>query len=164
MLGPFATVAAAIAAAWVAYSLGRAQISVAETQAKIAERNWQTVNEKIVLDLFERRIAIFEGIRAVVSDVLRTGQPTQQEYFQYLKAIDKAPYYFGPEVTEYLETLRHLISELELDHSIISNFYDPARTERIKGRTTRMTELSQFYETSKHLFGPYIQAHQKVES
>ena len=74
LAGPIATVLAASAAAFVAYRLGQSQISVARTQAEIAERNWQTSNEKIVLELFERRLAIYEEIRGVIGEVTRSGK------------------------------------------------------------------------------------------
>jgi len=59
-------------------------------------------------------------------------------------------------------TRQRLIIELQLDASIIADQRNPDRSDRIKGRTQRMNDLSDFYETSKKLFGPYIQAHQKV--
>ena len=46
LAGPVATIVAASAAAFVAFRLGQSQISVARLQAGIAERNWQTSNEK----------------------------------------------------------------------------------------------------------------------
>jgi hypothetical protein len=161
--GPVATAIAASAAAFVAYRLGRSQIAVAEIQADVAKRNWQTANERIVLDLFERRIAIFEGIRGVVAKVLSTGRPDDETYFEFVKAIDKATYFFGPEVADYLEELRLLIIDLQLDANVISDNRNPDRSEHIKGKTERMKKLSKFYETTKVLFGPYIQAHQKIE-
>jgi hypothetical protein len=51
--GPIATVIASAAAAFVAYRLGKSQIAVAKMQADIAQRNWRTANEKVVLELFE---------------------------------------------------------------------------------------------------------------
>ena len=54
--GPAATVFAVLTAGWITFRLGQSQISVAKTQADIAERNWRTSNEKIVLDLFDKRL------------------------------------------------------------------------------------------------------------
>ncbi|MBR0974098.1 hypothetical protein [Bradyrhizobium japonicum] len=160
--GPVATVIAAGAAGFVAYRLGKSQADSARIQAQVAKRNWRTQNERVVLELFERRIAIFEGIRAVVSETLRTGQPNDEVYFKYVAAIDKVPYYFGPEVEEYIEKVRLLIIDLQLDASTIADDRNPDRNDRIRGRTRRMQELSEFYATAKTLFGPYIKAHQKV--
>jgi hypothetical protein len=100
-----------------------------------------------VLNLFERRISIFEGIRKAVSEALRTGHPNDAVYFEYCKAVELVPYYFGPEIEEYLEKVRRLIIDLQLDASIIANDRDPERNERIKGRTQRIKDLSEFYET-----------------
>jgi hypothetical protein len=162
--GPIATVVAATAAAFVAYSLGRSQIAAAQNQATVANKNWQTENERVVLELFERRLAIFEGIRNVIAQVLRTGKPDNATYFEYVKAIDTAPYFFGPEVNEYLEELRILIIDLQLDADVISDNLNPERTAHIEGRTKRMKKLTRFYDRSKELFGPYMQAHQKVDN
>ncbi|MCG6203334.1 hypothetical protein LPW26_01670 [Rhodopseudomonas sp. HC1] len=155
--GPLATVMAAAAAAFVAYTLGKAQIDV-------AERNWQTANEKLVLELFERRIAVFEEIRSAVSGVLRTGQPTDGDYLAYCRAIDRAPYYFGSEVGVYLEKIRLLIIELQLDATIIADHHASDQHARIWGRVERMKELAGFYDQAGALFGPYIKAHQKIVS
>ena len=105
LAAPFATVVAAAAAAFVAYRLGQSQIAVARTQAKIAERNWQTSNERIVLELFDRRLAIYEEIRSVVGSVTRSGRAPDEELFKFDKAMDRVPYFFGPEVQAYLKEL-----------------------------------------------------------
>jgi hypothetical protein len=160
--GPVATIFAAAAAAFVAYRLGKSQAESARIQAQVAKRTWRTQNERIVLDLFERRISIFEDIRKVVAEALRTGQPDDALYFEYCKAVELVPYYFGPEIEEYLEKVRHLIIELQLDASIIADQRNPDRNERSKGHVQRMNDLSDFYKTSKKLFRPYIQAHQKI--
>jgi len=160
--GPVATVLAACAAAFVAYRLGQNQIAVAKTQAEIADRAWQTSNEKVVLDLFERRLAIVDGIRAVVANVMATGRPSADDYFDFCRAVDRVPYFFGPEVAIYLETIRLLINEIQLDRSIIADDRSPDRTDRIKGHAERMKTLVAYYDVSKGLFGPYIQAHQRV--
>ena len=68
LAGPIATVFAAGAAAFVAYRLGKSQIAVAKTQADIAQRNWETANERVVLELFEKRLAIYEKETRPVMD------------------------------------------------------------------------------------------------
>jgi hypothetical protein len=162
--GPIATVIAAGAAAFVAYTLGRSQAKSASVQARVAKSNWQTANERIVLELFERRIAIFEGIRKVVASVMASGQPSDQTYRDYLSATEKAAYYFGPEVNEYLETIRHLILDIESGNIVMRDDFHPHRIEAVQNHTKRMTELSEFNGRAKILFGPYIQAHQKAEA
>lgn len=156
--GPIATVVAASAAAFVAYRLGSSQAEAARLQAEVAKRNWQTSNERVVLELFERRLAIFEGIRHVVAKIMTSGQPGNAEEREYLEAIDRAPFYFGPEVVQYLERIRIVIIDIEASNSAIK-LHDPSGP---KLHHDRMIELSGFYREAPKLFGPYIQAHQKV--
>jgi hypothetical protein len=164
LAGPIATVLAASAAAFVAYRLGQSKISVARTQAEIAERNWQTSNEKIVLELFERRLAIYEGIRVVIGEVTRGGKAPDELVFQYLTAIDRAPYYFGDEVQGYLETIRLHLIDLELSNSMLANPTVPDRAIWAERRTEHFLGVTGFYKEAPTIFRPYIQAHQKIKN
>src|SRR4051812_40867078 len=81
--GPGATVMASFAAAVVAYMLGRSQRKIAELQAAIAERTWKTANDKIVLELFQPRMEIYDAVSAVVGKS-HTGKPPPNElYFEF---------------------------------------------------------------------------------
>jgi hypothetical protein len=131
LAGPCATVIAAGAAALVAYRLGQSQISVARTQAEIAERNWQTSNEKIVLELFERRLVIYEEIRGVIGEVTRSGADPNDVFFRYGTATDRAPYFFGQEIQDYLEAIRKHLADLELSNTMLN---DPNISDRACGQ------------------------------
>jgi hypothetical protein len=123
--GPIATVFAAAMAGWIAYTIGRRQVEV-------AEKNWKTSNEKIVLELFDKRLAIFEdNIRAVISEVMRSAEATDEVLFRYDKAIDRVPYFFGEEVQNYLNQLRHHLIELGLAVTMMAA-NDPDRHEWIE--------------------------------
>ncbi|MGY3358472.1 hypothetical protein ACVWZK_005135 [Bradyrhizobium sp. GM0.4] len=157
---PIATVIAASAAAFVAYRLGRAQADAARIQAQVAKSNWQTANERVVLDLFERRISIFEGIRAVIATIVQTGQPSEQDYNDYCRALDRVPFYFGKELQTYLEQLRLTIIGLQAANQSLK--YHLLNDEMSDKRQQRMSDLNDFYKKGFDLFAPYIQAHQKA--
>ena len=67
LAGPIATVIAALTAGGIAIWLGRAQVTTARLQAK-------TANDKIVLDLFDRRLKIYSDARAVIGRTTGSGQ------------------------------------------------------------------------------------------
>lgn len=152
--GPVATVFAASVAGWVAYTLGQAQIEV-------AERNWQTSNEKIVLELFDKRLAIFEDIRGIVTEVVSTGKAPFPVQFRLLQAIDRVPYFFGPEVQDYVRGLHHLLSDLDTANAMMESD-DPERPKWVNKRTEKFVAVGDFYKEAPALFGPYLRAHQKV--
>jgi hypothetical protein len=158
--GPIATVVAAGAAAFVAYRLGQSQISVAKTKAAIAERNWQTSNERIVLELFERRLAIYEEIREAIGEVVRSGFARDAELNRFDKATDRVPYFFGAEVQAYLKTLReHLV---DLDRANQRRAAQLLNEEWSNRRGEIFKAIVAFYNESPPIFQPYMRAHQKV--
>jgi hypothetical protein len=163
LAGPIATVIAASAAAFVAYRLGQSQISVARTQTEIAERNWQTSNEKIVLELFERRLAIYEETRSVIGEITRSGAAPDDILFRFGTATDRVPYYFGQEIQDYLETIRIHMIDLQLSNSMLENPTVPDRATWAERRKNHFLGVTNFYKESPALFKPYIQAHQKIE-
>jgi hypothetical protein len=160
--GPAATVVAAITAGWIAFRLGQSQIAVARVQAEIAERNWKTSNEKIVLDLFDKRLSIFEDIRSIVSEVGRNGTAPDELYFRYCRAIDRVPYFFGEDVQAYVEQMRLHLIELNLANIMMANDLDPERPKWVKKRQAEFLAVTKFYESTPRLFGPYMKAHQKA--
>jgi hypothetical protein len=160
--GPIATVIASGAAAFVAYRLGQNQVSVARAQADVAERNWKTQNEKVVLELMERRLAIYEDIRKVIAEIMRSGTATDDTFWQYVRAIDQAPYLFGPEVEAYLEKMRLHINELTLGTSLMADNTSPDYQKGVEIKHREFKTIMTFYEEAKPIFGPYIRAHQRA--
>lgn len=161
---PIATVIASGAAAFVAYRLGQNQMMVAKAQANIAERNWQTENEKVVLDLMEQRLAIYENIRKVIAEVMRTGKSDDHVFRRYLEATDKVPYLFGPEVETYLETMRVHLIDLQLGNDMMADRTSPDYQKGVELRAREFKAVVKFYEEAKPIFGPYIRAHQRADA
>jgi hypothetical protein len=159
---PVATLVAAAAAGWIAYRLGQAQIAVAKSQADIAERNWQTANEKVVLELFERRLNIYEGLRDCVGEVARSGDATDDVLYRYGTASDRAPYFFGAEVQSYIEKIRRHMIELQFGNKMMKNDLRPDRGECVDKVHDEFLAVTAFYQDAPRLFEPYIKAHQKV--
>jgi hypothetical protein len=122
--GPGATVIASLAAASIAYMLGRGQRRILELQTTIAEKTWKTTNDKIVLELFQPRMEIYDAISVVVRNAhtkLRPDEQSDQLYFEFLQATARAQFYFGDDVNAYLEKLRNLIIDIEEVNTTMSN-------------------------------------------
>jgi hypothetical protein len=118
--------------------------------------------KKIVLELFERRLAIYEGIRDIIGEVARSGTASDDVFQRFFVAVDRAPYFFGEEVQSYLETIRIDMIDLGLAHTSMKNMLDPKRPEWIQRRHNKFLSVTQFYKIAPALFEPYLRAHQKV--
>ncbi|MCK1400118.1 hypothetical protein IVB45_18525 [Bradyrhizobium sp. 4] len=151
--GPIATVFAASVAGWVAFTLGRAQVAV-------AERAWQTSNEKIVLDLFDKRLSIIEDVRSLIGEVVRNGRAPDEHYYRWLRATDRVSYFFGPEVEAYIERLRQSLIKLEHANSMLETHVERPIWAEVRRR--HFEAVVDFYKEAPPIFAPYMKAHQKA--
>ncbi|MCS3480263.1 hypothetical protein M2212_007109 [Bradyrhizobium elkanii] len=153
--GPAATIFASAAAGIVAYMIGRSQIAV-------AEKNWQTANEKIVLDLFDKRLGILEQMRSAIGEVMRSGHCTDLTLYNFDVATDRLPYFFGEEIQKYVRGIRNAMIDLELANKMMENQLDPERPKWIQRRHDLWIKVVAWYEESPRLFAAYLKAHQKA--
>lgn len=71
--GPIATIIAAGTATFVTYKLGSNQVSIAREQARFPEANSRSAQQKLILDLFDKRWSIVTELREAVAEVMTTG-------------------------------------------------------------------------------------------
>lgn len=133
---------------WTAYLTAFAVPVLAGVAASIAYRQWRTAQNKLKLDLFDRRMAVYQAARDALSYIATHGRIIHEEQIKYLKGIQSAQWLFGPEVQGYLnETLWHKIVDLEL-HNTLS-----ARDSRNVDERAKHIHLHA--ETLKWLVGQY---------
>lgn len=75
------------------------------TTVYIAWRQWRTEVVKTRLDLFDRRIRVFEETMAFLSVVIRDGDPSVQELSSFQQTATKARFLLGRQVSDYLHEL-----------------------------------------------------------
>jgi hypothetical protein len=162
--GPIATFLAASAATFVAYTLGSNQASIAREQARFAKANSRSAQQKLILDLFEKRWSIVAELREVIGEVLRTGNVSHEANVNFCSATDRAAFLFGPEVTSYLAKLRASLSKHKAARADIDSNID-RRRDKAADIQYREFEVIQGFNTSfDPLIAPYMQMHDKVPS
>jgi len=78
----------------------------------IAFGQWWTARQKLVLDLFEKRFAIFMDLRRLVSEAIQLGKVSQPGSIN--EVIARSQFLFGSDVNEHLRELHRLFNELEV--------------------------------------------------
>ena len=67
---------------------------------------WRTAQQKAVLDLFDRRHAIYEVVRGAVNKIASSSPDFDQtREVEFLQAMERAYFFFGDDVENYLERL-----------------------------------------------------------
>jgi hypothetical protein len=154
LAGPFATIVASIAAGFIAVRLGKSQVSVARLQAN-------TANDRLVLDLFDRRLAIYYGAKEIVGAAVRHGTSTTEEQFSFLRAINGASFLFGKEVTDYLDEIYKALVELQYCEDELKRVEERDKIKAFKRKQKQFDKIKDFYTDAEPLFAPYLHAHQK---
>jgi hypothetical protein len=72
--------------------------AIAALAVVIALFQWHTAKQKVVLDLFDRRLTKYLALRDVVAEVVTAGAANQETLFQFLRALDGAEFLFGADI------------------------------------------------------------------
>jgi hypothetical protein len=137
---------------------------IAAVVAVIAFLQWQTAREKVLLDLFDKRFALYEEVRAVVGRHLTTGID-QPDIFSFAGAASRAQFLFGPEVQAFLDQRRVDLGREMAQRKIIQP--QPILDEEKRAATqtvslARADRLSNFFKDLDVLVAPYMNHHQKA--
>ena len=87
----------------------------------IAYQSWRTAHNKLKLDLFEKRVAIYQAIMTLLSSVLTHGKAIDEVGWQFMRDTRGAKWLLDGDIARYIEkdlwpqfiNLQCLQSELE---------------------------------------------------
>jgi len=121
---------------WTEYISAIVLPIIAGIAAWIAFRQSQIARNKLKLDLFDKRMAVYGAVREALGSIARQGGLTDEQQFFYLQGTRAARWLFGPEVFVYLdEVLWHKIIDLELNNTMLKDSRDPQeRTKYAQAR------------------------------
>lgn len=138
--------------------------AIALLAAVIGYFQWRTAQQKVVLDLFDRRMATYTSLREVVAAVRASSSAASPENsFKFLEALDRAEFLFGPEVIEHLQKIRHAIDDI---HDATAERKELKQgtelNENVAKERAAREVVGSFYTTFQPLVRPYVRMHQKL--
>src|SRR5260370_19959215 len=93
---------------WIQYSQALAAPAIALLAIVIAILQWRTAHQKVVLDLFERRMKVYSEIRAVIASIVSSGKLPNENHFEFMLARSE-------EHTSELQSHLNLVCRLLLE-------------------------------------------------
>ncbi len=112
--GPLATIIAASAASYIAWTFGQGQLRIAKEQKGIAQQQAKLADIRLQHDLFERRFVIFEAARALILEVVRNSDVSDDGLRNFVRGTDKSVFLLEKEITDYLDDIRKKAIELQI--------------------------------------------------
>jgi hypothetical protein len=135
---------------------GTLTILLAAFAAMIAYFQWRTAHQRIVLDLFDRRVQVLEDIEEIIRNINRTTDVSNDDMRLFWKARAKAGFLFGPDINDYLmvRLLDDLAWRNTFDDSTINTSQE--RQELLHKKYEILKRISRFSKEVVPLFEPYM--------
>jgi hypothetical protein len=132
---------------------------------------WRTAEQKAVLDLFERRYAIYEIVRKAVETMIASSHSfDQSRQTEFMDAMDRARFFFGDDVDKHLKELWQDIIEVRTADDITevhtAKATNDPETRRVivEQRLAALYRIKQFYANGQPLFARYMRFSQTIPS
>jgi hypothetical protein len=109
--------------------------------AVVAFLQWSTAQQKAVLDLFERREAIYQVVRKAVSTIAaNAAEFDPKREVEFLQAMERAYFFFGDDVVNYLRQLWDDITQVQTADAELKDEHDSAARGRHGEKASRSDE------------------------
>lgn len=105
---------------WTAYSQALLIPIVTVLGLLIAWRQWRTARNKLKLDLFDRRFAVYDTARTFLGSIATSGKVHEDELTKFMVGTREARWLLNPEIEDYMnkeiyvKALHHQTTDEEL--------------------------------------------------
>lgn len=123
--------------------------------AYIAYRQYVVARRKLNLDLFDRRLKVFEGLMEFLKTVVGAAAVTPEDLQAFVVSRATARFLFGQDVIDYLTTIHEKAVRFRLTNSQIAAG-PPPLTAVINENADLLNWLAQQLEGAAAMFEPYL--------
>lgn len=144
---------------WLQIVLGICATLLSGGGAYIAYQSWSTARNKLKLDLFERRLAIYEGAHSFVGSIVTSGKVRQEALSEYLVATRTVRWVLNDSIGKHLsDNLYSPALELQgLDAELDGMPNGEERTSNVKRQRELKDTLNAQFEHLDAAFAPFLQ-------
>ncbi len=122
----------------------------------VAFMQWRTAHQKVLLDLFEKRLMVFEKVKKAVGHIVESEAAAANKLL--MEAFDAAAFLFGKEVQDHIDRIWTLHQSLA---SIDAKLENRTLAKADDDQHRRLSaELITLWSNSIELFAPYMRMDQ----
>jgi hypothetical protein len=108
------------------YLQGLLTLVIAFLAFHIARQQWKTNQQKLKLDLYDRRLKVFQAVRDVLG-LMYTQVSDDQKLYTLLNETRGAGFLFGDEIQNYIESIWRHATNLSDTHKNLNAILDTAQ-------------------------------------
>jgi hypothetical protein len=133
--------------------------TIAILGALIAYRQWCLAQNKLKLDLFDRRFSVYESARNFLASIMTSGRANEKELLKFLAGTREAKWLLNRQVADYLvKEIYHKALDLQtLESELQGVGLGPERTANVRKQSELKKCLMAQYEVLDQHFSPYLQ-------
>jgi hypothetical protein len=129
--------------------------------AYVAFQQWKTNHQKLQLDLYARRLVIYDQVRGILGIIARDADVTPQEMIAFGRATTEAAFLFGDEVSTYINEIYRRGMTLSAYHNahnqaaaVRAQEFDYVRVAELMN--AELTWLLAQFEPATKMFAVYL--------
>jgi hypothetical protein len=127
----------------------------------IARRQWLTAQNRLKLDLFDRRLPVYEQTRELLARRMALAQVDNKEITEFAIKVRIAKWLFNPAMADYLDYLQEIAkktSEINFIQSELEETLDEARRKELVSKQRERKEWldDQLYKVIDGRFSEFL--------
>lgn len=99
--------------------------------ASIARGQWRTAQNRLTLDLFERRLSVYERTRELLARRMALGNLEEREITEFAINVRVAKWLFDPAMADYLQDIAQRTREVAFMQSELWEALDEVRRKHL---------------------------------
>jgi hypothetical protein len=147
---------------WLQYVQAFATIVIALLALVIAFGQWRTAHQRVVLDLFERRMEVYDAITRVTNEILQRGDTPQEMIDEFARATARVDLLFKPEVKTYLDYIYQALLNLHVAEAKVKQSKDASLAAALNARDAAVKPITAFSCDFSKLVKPYLKMQHKA--
>jgi len=135
---------------------------IALAVAYVAYWQYETALTKLSLELFEKRLAIYERVSDAVRIVNGSGRVDEEADRLLLEAMNASQFLFGDDIHIYLDTMWKRFSRMRVAQSQTESDHQATRETAISAQSQLFQEITRFYQEGADVFADYMRMSHKL--
>lgn len=146
-----------LAGIYVAYKFGRIQADIGRRQAETATQSMATARTKLRLDLFEKRLAIYEALMDVVNKTQRRATITHEDVYALQQGAKSASWLFDVQTADYIQGVSSAAFSLANVYEEIEHEPEVEGRRLLRARKNQLLESFDLHDKKlRQMMEPYL--------
>ncbi len=122
----------------------------------IAWRQWKTANDKLRLDLFEKRWRVYDAVKVILNKAAIEGQFTRDDLATFARGIEGAEFLFDGQIRDILLTIDSMCLRAQAQKKKQEKASGDLLERALDEEAEILTYLRQQASQIERLFVPYL--------